>query len=48
MAQIDSPAPDDRIAVLESSELPGKASRMDRAFLAGSSSGVLEAYRVEA
>ena len=47
MAKIDSPAPDDRIAVLESSELPGNESRIDLAFLAGSSAGTLEANRVD-
>lgn len=47
MAKIDRPAPDDRIAVLESRELPGNASRMDLAFLAGSSAGVVEACRVD-
>lgn len=46
MAKIDSPVPDDRIAVLESNELPGNESRIDWAFLAGSSAGALEAYRV--
>lgn len=44
---MDSPAPDDRMAVLESSELPGSESRIDLAFLAGSSAGVSEAYRVD-
>lgn len=48
MAKIERPAPEDKMAVLETSELPGRASRRDWAFLAGSSAGTLdeEALRV--
>ena len=46
MAKVDRPAPAERIAVLEIKELPGRESRMDWAFLAGSSAGTLEAGRV--
>ena len=47
MAQMETPVPAERIAVLETSELPGRASMMDWAFLEGSSAGVEEACRVE-
>ncbi len=46
MAKTDAPAPAERMAVLEIKELPGRESRMDWAFLAGSSAGTLEAGRV--
>ena len=42
---MDSPAPDERIAVFEMSELPGRASMIDWAFFLGSSVGSLEAWR---
>lgn len=35
------------MAVLEMRELPGKESRIDSAFLAGSSVGTLDAFREE-
>ena len=35
------------MAVFEIKEFPGKASRIDWAFLAGSSAGTLDAYLVE-
>lgn len=47
MAAMDRPAAADRVAVLETSELPGTASRIDWAFFWGSSAGTLEAARVE-
>lgn len=42
---MDRPAAEDRMAVLEASELPGRASRMDWAFFLGSSAGTLDALR---
>ena len=45
IAQIDNPAPDERMAVFEMSELPGRASMIDWAFFLGSSAGTLEALR---
>lgn len=42
---MDTAAVDDRIAVLETSELPGNASRRDCAFVFGSSTEVLDAGR---
>lgn len=47
MAQMERPVPADRMAVLETGELPGRASMMDWAFFEGSSVGVEEAWRVE-
>ena len=47
IAYIDTPVPADRMAVLEISELPGKASIIDWAFFLGSSAGTLEAFRAE-
>lgn len=47
MAQIEAPAPAERIAVLEISDEPGKASINACAFFAGSSAGTLEACRVD-
>lgn len=47
MAKTDSPAPDDNIAVFDIKELPGNESRIDLAFLVGSSAGTFEACRVE-
>ncbi len=46
MAKTDAPAPAERMAVFEIKELPGRESRMDWAFLAGSSAGTLEAGRL--
>lgn len=48
MAAIESPAPAERIAVLEISELPGSESMIDCAFFLGSSVGTLDANRAEA
>lgn len=42
---MDSPAAEDRMAVLETSELPGRASRTDCAFFLGSSAGTLDDCR---
>lgn len=42
---MDRPAAEDKMAVLETSELPGRASRMDWAFFLGSSAGTLDALR---
>ena len=47
IAQIDNPAPDERMAVFEMSELPGRASTIDWAFFLGSSAGTVEALRLE-
>jgi hypothetical protein len=47
MAAMEIPAAAERVAVLETRELPGTAFRIDWAFLAGSSVGTLEAARVE-
>ena len=41
----DSPAPAERIAVLDTRLLPGRDSIMDWAFFFGSSAGTFEAYR---
>lgn len=46
MAKTDRPVPAERMAVLEIRELPGSESRMDWAFLVGSSAGTFEAGRV--
>lgn len=46
MAQMDSPVPAERIAVLETREFPGNESTMDCALLLGSSDGTFDAYRV--
>jgi hypothetical protein len=46
MAAMDRPATADRVAVLDTSELPGIEFRMDWAFFSGVSAGV-ETARVE-
>ena len=46
MAAIESPAPAERIAVLDARELPGSESRMDCALFLGSSAGTFDADRV--
>lgn len=46
MAQVEIPAPADRMAVLEMSELPGRASMIDCAFFFGSSTGVVDCWRL--
>lgn len=43
---MEAPAPEERMAVLEMSELPGSESRMDWAFFFGSSAGTPDAERV--
>lgn len=45
MAQIETPVPADRMAVLETSEFPGRESTIDWALLLGSSVGRLDAWR---
>lgn len=47
MAQIETPVPAERMAVLETSEFPGSESTIDCAFLLGSSDGTFDARRVE-
>ena len=47
MAQTETPAPAERIAVLLAIEFPGRESIIDCAFFLGSSEGTLEAYRIE-
>ena len=46
MAQVEIPAPAERMAVLDTSELPGSASMIDCAFFFGSSTEV-DCCRVE-
>lgn len=45
MAQIPTPVPAERMAVLEMRELPGSESTIDCAFLLGSSEGTFDAKR---
>lgn len=45
MAQMETPVPAERMAVLETSEFPGSESTIDCAFLLGSSEGTFEARR---
>ena len=47
MAQIETPAPAERIAVLEINDEPGRASMMDWAFFSGASAGTLDAWRFD-
>lgn len=47
MAQIPRPVPAERIAVFETSELPGSESTIACALLLGSSEGTLDANRAE-
>jgi hypothetical protein len=46
MAAIERPAPAERIAVFVTREFPGRESRIDWAFLLGSSVGTLETDRI--
>lgn len=46
MAQMETPAPAERMAVLETREFPGSESTIDCAFLLGSSDGTFDAWRV--
>ena len=47
MAQIETPVPAERMAVLETSEFPGSESTIDCALLLGSSDGTFDAQRIE-